>query len=89
MASYVYQVKLELSSEDKKHHPREVVSILDDTILYKCERKARKFIESTINQYYKTGEWEVWQPDKNTWCVDQMVVGSRLSLTLSEIRVIT
>lgn len=89
MPSYVNIVDFKLSAADEVLHPAEVVDLVHKVLPFKCDRKARKFIDTTIAQYYKTGEWTVWKPDSNTWCVDSHVSNARLTITLSEVRVIT
>lgn len=89
MPSYVNIVDFKLSTADEVLHPSEVVALVHQVLPFKCDRKARKFIESTIAKYYKTGEWTVWNPDHQTWCVDSLVSHARLTITLSEVRVIT
>ena len=89
MPSYVNIVDFKLAAADEVLHPSEVVDLVHKVLPFKCERKARKFIESTIAQYYKTGEWTVWSPDHHTWYVDSQISNARLTITLSEVRVIT
>lgn len=89
MPSYVQIVDFKLSAAVEVLHPSEVVDLVHKVLPFKCDRKARKFIESTIAQYYKTNEWTVWCPDRQTWCVDSQVSNARLTITLSEVRVIT
>lgn len=89
MPSYVNIVDFKLAAADEVLHPSEVVELVHKVLPFKCDRKARKFIDSTITQYYKTDEWTVWSPDSNTWCVDSKVSNARLTITLSEVRVIT
>lgn len=89
MPSYVHIVDFKLAAADEVLHPSEVVTLVHKVLPFKCDRKARKFIVSTIAQYYKTGEWTVWNPDQQTWCVDSIISNARLTITLSEVRVIT
>lgn len=89
MPSYIHIVDFKLSAADEVLHPSEVVDLVSKVLPFKCDRKARKFIATTIAKYYKTGEWVVWNPDSLTWCVDSLVTNARLTITLSEVRVIT
>lgn len=89
MPSYVYQVCIKLNEKAVQYSTDSVVSLLDDTILFKCERKARKFVLSLVDQYKGTGDWCIWQPSKFEWVLQSDVTGAQLTITLKEVYVRT
>lgn len=86
---YVYRVQVVLSSADAPLFPDGAYDLTKQTILFKCERKAKNFILRTIDGYLKTGDFDQWCPDKYTWCLDSKVTNARLSFLLEECRVRT
>lgn len=89
MASYVYRIQVVLSPADTPLFPKEAFDLSKETILFKCDRKAKKFILRTIDGYLKKGEFDYWCPNLNTWCLDSKVTKARLTFLLEECRVRT
>ncbi len=89
MPSYVYRVEVLLNAADLHNFPDEAFDLSKETILFKCERKAKNFILRTIDGYLKTGDFDQWCPDNKTWCLYSKVTNARLTFLLEECRVRT
>lgn len=89
MPMYVYQVKVELHVGDAPLFPGEAYQMSLDTILYKCQRKAAKFVIKTIWEWCKDDGYSVWNPDPLTWCVDSKVSNARCTFRIVEYKIRT
>lgn len=89
MPMYVYQVKVELHEGDAPLFPEEALDMSRETILYKCERKAKRFILNTILSWWKDDRYTVWNPDNQTWCIDSKVGNARCTFRIVECKVRT
>lgn len=86
---YVYQVKVVLHSGDAPLFPDEAYTMSLETIIYKCQRKASKFITKTIQSWCTSDRYTVWNPDAETWCVDSKVSNARCTFRIVECKVRT
>lgn len=86
---YVYQVKVELHVGDAPLFPDEAYDMSLQTIVYKCERKARNFVIKTIQSWSTDDRFSVWNPESGKWCVDSKVTNARCTFLISEIKVRT
>lgn len=89
MPMYVYRIHVVLFAADEPLFPDEAVDLSHQTILFKCERKAKNFIQKTLDSYKRTGDFDLWSPDQYTWCLDSKVTNARLTFLLEECRVRT
>lgn len=89
MPMYVYQVKVELHVGDAPLFPDEAYNMSLETIIYKCQRKASKFIIKTIQSWCTDDRYSVWNPDPQTWCVDSKVSNARCTFRIVECKVRT
>lgn len=89
MASYVYRIQVVLSPADAPLFPEEAYDLAKQTILFKCERKAKNFIQKALDSYKRTGDFDLWSPDQYTWCLDSKVTNARLTFLLEECKVRT
>lgn len=89
MASYVYQVKVECHPADAPLYPQVVDDMSRETILYKCQRKAEKFVIKTIKTWCSDDQYNVWQPEPQTWHIDSSKYSARCTVRILEIKVRT
>lgn len=89
MPMYVYQVKVELHEGDAPLFPGEALDMSRETIIYKCQRKALKFVVKTIESWFTEFQFSVWNPEPLTWCVDSNVSNARCTFRIVELKVRT
>lgn len=89
MPMYVYQVKVELSDTDTLHFPALYTFWSKQTILYKCERKARKFVAQAISLLKEDVTYDVWTHGDNQWIIDKLASSQRCTISIKEVRVQT
>lgn len=89
MPMYIEHVKIEVTPKDANLGSLSSVLLSEGFGLFKCERKALKYINSVVKQYVDTHEWVVWQPSNREWCIDNDQTHARVTIKLSEVRVIT
>lgn len=89
MPMYVYQVKVELNAADAPLFPGEAYDMSRETIIYKCERKATKFVLKTIQSWCTDDRYTVWYPERMTWCVDSNRCNARCTFRIVECKVRT
>ena len=89
MPMYIYQVKVGLHEGDAPLFPLEALDMRRDTILYKCQRKASKFVTKTIQSWCTEDRYTVWSPEPMTWCVDSKVSNARCTFHIVECKVRT
>lgn len=89
MPMYVYQVKVELHVGDAPLFPDEALDLSRETIIYKCQRKASKYVIKTIQSWCSDDRFTVWNPEPQTWCVDSNVSNARCTFRIVECKVRT
>ena len=89
MPGYVYQVKVELNNVQATHYPDEAKKLSRETILFKNQRKAEKFVMNTILTWCADVRLTFWMPEDQTWCVDSNVSSARCTFRILEIKVRT
>ena len=86
---YVYQVKVVLHEGDAPLFPLEALDMSRETILFKCQRKASKYVIKTIQSWCTDDRYSVWNPEPQRWCIDSKVGNARCTFQISEIKVRT
>ena len=89
MPMYVYQVKVELHAGDAPLFPDGALDMSRETIIYKCQRKATKYVTKTIQSWCSNDRYEVWNPDPQTWCIDSLLSCARCTIRIVECKVRT
>lgn len=86
---YVYQVKVELHEGDAPLFPDEALDMSRETIIFKCQRKAIKYVTKTIESWFTDFQYTVWNPEPLTWCIDSLLSSARCTIRIVECKVRT